>query len=38
MRADTSQQQIRVPWKYCAKHDFAFLYGERCPNCLAECE
>ncbi len=25
-----------VPWKYCAEHDFTYLYGNRCPNCITK--
>jgi len=25
---------LSVPWKSCEKHDFAYLYGSKCPNCF----
>jgi 5'-nucleotidase len=27
---------VTVPWKFCQRHQFTFVYGNRCPNCLSE--
>lgn len=29
-------EKLTVPWKRCALHAFIFLYGSRCPMCLAD--
>jgi len=25
-----------VPWRWCRRHRFRFLYARACPHCLAE--
>ena len=27
-------RQPQVPWKYCRRHRFTFVYGRRCPHCI----
>lgn len=27
--------ECSIEWKYCDTHDFTYLYGNRCPNCIA---
>ncbi len=34
MKAEYSKE-CPVEWKFCEEHDFTYLYGNRCPNCIA---
>jgi 5'(3')-deoxyribonucleotidase len=27
---------VSVPWKFCERHQFSYLYASRCPNCLSQ--